>query len=47
MTDQHAEPCKQYVNRTEEEHKRELEKMAVADKYVAMDQGPMQQEELF
>lgn len=47
MTDSCAQPCEKYVNRTEEENKRQLEKMAIADKYAAMDKEPMQQAEMF
>lgn len=47
LTDPQGEPCAKYLNRTEENNKQWREKMAVADKYVAMDNGTKQQLEMF
>ena len=47
LTDPDGEPCVKYLNRMDENNKYWIDKMAVADKYAAMDNQAMQQTDLF
>jgi hypothetical protein len=47
VTNPQGEPCARYVNRIERDNQKAIDKLAIADKYMAMDNKTMQQADLF